>query len=321
MSGGVNSGAGAGVAQFDLTVYDSAAIVNSFTKIYDKTPSTPFKLYNDTIYYGVFSSFMNRINQPNLSGSACGFQAEAIRILNSTSVRNSLDNDVVFPLPKDTVYALALDSLVCAAFTLSAPEGFEEYIWEDGSTSKNRDIITPGIYWVLSKDFCNRKIDTFIISGMNFIPPVINVDERILGTTVFYSSYQWILNGSIIPGATDSIYIVSKNGDYQVIVSNKEGCRDTSEVYAVTNAGEPIHIQDINALAGQVYVFPNPAKDIIRIVAPIGVSIEVYSIEGRLIQQAESTKQINVAELSSGLYFLKIYDLKGRLLKSEKIVK
>lgn len=42
-------------------------------------------------------------------------------------------------------------------------------------------------------------------------------------------TYQWLANGSPIPGAIQSQLLVSGNGAYQLVVTSATGCRDTSE--------------------------------------------------------------------------------------------
>lgn len=57
-----------------------------------------------------------------------------------------------------------------------------------------------------------------------------------------------------------------------------------------------------------VKIYPNPANDVVNIAADIAVhSIEIYSMTGKLIKTfSKDTKQINVSDLSSGIYLLRI---------------
>lgn len=313
-----------GVSQFDLSVYNDTSIRNSrvtISPVENTRRFGPFRLYNDTIYQPgrlLGKAFLTRINQPNLSGSACDYQDNVLST-SANSSESSIGSNVVLPFSPDTIYNLALDSSMCSTdlITLNVPEGFGEYIWENGSTATSRNITTPGTYWVLCKDYCYSRVDTFRISGAHLPEPVITIDVLVLGTTNTYATYQWLLNRNIIPGATDSIYKVAENGDYQVIVTNSAACADTSEIYKVTN----VTIGHDVSLPGQIHIFPNPAREIVYINAPIDISVELYTIEGRLLKAEGQVKSIDIAPLSQGIYLLKIYDTKGRLLKSEKVVK
>jgi hypothetical protein len=53
-----------------------------------------------------------------------------------------------------------------------------------------------------------------------------------------YSTYQWLKNGYIVPGATDSIITTDKPGYYQIIIEDG-GCTDTSLVQAVAVKENP----------------------------------------------------------------------------------
>lgn len=148
--------------------------------------------------------------------------------------------------------------------------------------------------------------------------PVINVDSFTLGTAGEYVTYQWIKDGAPVPGATSRTYEVSGNGDYQVIVTNEDGCAATSEVYTVKNytgiAGPYI-------TAGQIRIYPNPSEDIVYIQAPVQVTTTVTDIEGRGIRQFTDTQKISLRGLRDGLYFLHISDKNNILIKIEKVIK
>jgi len=198
------------------------------------------------------------------------------------------------------------------------PSGFSKYLWDNGSTDSNRAIKDSGIYWVISttSDCDQIRIDTFIVSSIS--TPQINVNGFDLGTTTSYNTYQWMLNGKIIPHATDSIYTVTENGNYQVIVSNGSGCKDTSAIYEVTNVSS---IRSMQSIARQIKIYPNPVSGIINISAPVEVSLSVCSIEGKTLKYIKKVTQVSLQDLAEGIYFLQLYDLDNRLIKTEKIIK
>lgn len=317
-----------GLIQFDLSTYDSLAIVNSQYSVssymgpafYDVSG---LRLYNDSIYLSRRNtSLIGRINKPNLPGSACDFQADAIQLLTGDIARHSLNNDVILPLPPDTTMSLTLDTVVCkTVMTLTAPQGFSDYEWYDGSTSSTKTINTPGTYWVISKDFCYPRIDTFIISEFDFPIPVINVNVLELGIvgTFSYNSYQWLLDGNAISGANQRTYTVSENGDYQVVVTNEEGCIDTSAVYKVTNAdGTGVaHTPE----GAKISVYPNPATEVVYIRGAMNYHIDIASLEGKIMMSVDNAKEISLSTLSAGIYLMQIRNKNGQLIKVQKIVK
>lgn len=147
-------------------------------------------------------------------------------------------------------------------------------------------------------------------------PPVITVNGFMLGTTQSYVSYQWIKDGVPMPGETNSTLTVTENADYQVNVTNAEGCEGLSAIYAVNN----VSIADIG-VAAQIQVYPNPASDKVTIRCSVPVHADLISMEGRPIRHIDYAEAIDLKGLADGIYLLRITDKQGRVLKYDKIVK
>jgi len=161
--------------------------------------------------------------------------------------------------------------------------------------------------------------DSTITLDLTIIPldkPVINVDSFVLGATGTYATYQWMKDGALIPGATDSNYTVTENGDYRVIVTNGKGCSDTSDAYPVTNY---TGITDVHLLAKYIKIYPNPTTDRVYIQSPVKVNVVLTDIEGKMIRKCLNTKSISLKDLAEGIYLLHIADQNGVLLKVEKV--
>ncbi len=148
--------------------------------------------------------------------------------------------------------------------------------------------------------------------------PGITVNGFTLGLTSTYAHYQWLKNGTLIEGATENTYSVTENADYQVIVTNEDGCTDTSDVYKIDNYTGILSPRDI---AISIAVFPNPVKDRLNITAPFPIQATLVNLQGKVLQRVPNAQILPVHDLATGLYFLMIRDDKGRLLKTEKITK
>ena len=75
-------------------------------------------------------------------------------------------------------------------------------------------------------------------------------------------------------------------------------------------------------LASKIKVYPNPASDILTINNPIGEQIEIFDMEGRLIQTEavnNETQTIQIQGLPSGIYMLRMRE--KTLQVSYKIIK
>lgn len=182
----------------------------------------------------------------------------------------------------------------------------------------NETFTTSGTYVRVLRG--HYGCDSTVTLNLNIIDDLnvfITVNGFELGTTSTFSTYQWLLNGAVITGATNTTYTVNANGDYQVVVTNDQGCTDTSEVYIVNN----VSIDELDKLASQIKVYPNPSDHIVHVNSPVSVSLQLTSIDGRILMNKENAKAITVKELADGVYFLRIMDKDNRLIKVEKIVK
>lgn len=306
--------------QFDISSNNANTIIGTRTKIAVTNSFSDVKLGPDgKIYYrssyagGVLN--IGAVNFPNLSGSASQRDSVAVRLAASSTPGQGFPNAVPVIIVPDTLHT-AVDTSICPNTIFQAPPGFTDYTWNNGDTAETQPISQEGTYWVYYKgEACQRYVDTFHIQLIN-LNPTINVNVFNLGTTTAYDTYQWMLNGNIIPRATDSVYTVSENGDYQVIVS-RDGCTDTSDIYPVTNVG----IHDAHLLAEQVNIYPNPTSGRIHINAPIRVAITLTNIEGKVIKRESNTVEVALNDLAPGMYLLHITDKEGALIKVEKVIK
>lgn len=117
-----------------------------------------------------------RLNAPNATGSACGFDSVFIMVpYTQTFIPPGnafpcglygfgFDNKmVVIPDPPQTITTPARDTLVCTGdhAQLQGRPGCNAYVWSDGSTAASATVSEDGIYWVASIRSCTTFIDTF----------------------------------------------------------------------------------------------------------------------------------------------------------------
>ncbi len=210
---------------------------------------------------------------------------------------------------------------------------FDSFTWKlgCGDTSSSQVVITGacpeyiynGIAYTASgtykQVFPNAAgCDSTIILILTLVAekPVIDVDEYELTTTQPYAGYQWLRNDTVIDGATNRIYNVMVNATYRVIGTDTYGCADTSDPYRVNN----VLVNRIDERTS-VRVYPNPAGDHIYVTAPPGVHVEVYGMDGRMLLRKEQAGKTDIRTLVPGIYLLRVMDMQGRLLKTEKLRK
>ncbi len=95
-------------------------------------------------------------------------------------------------------------------------------------TFNGHTYTTSGVYTEKIPNIYGCDSTVIIDLEVDAPTPVITVNGFVLGTLVPYASYQWLLNGVAIPGATMATFTVTQNGDYSVAVVNTSGCNGTS---------------------------------------------------------------------------------------------
>jgi hypothetical protein len=78
--------------------------------------------------------------------------------------------------------------------------------------------------------------------------------------------------------------------------------------------------QDFSQNNLEVKLYPNPANDILNIETTLELkSIEIFNIQGQKVLESNQ-KQINVSNLSNGMYMVKIQDLESNLVTKKVII-
>ncbi len=135
-------------------------------------------------------------------------------------------------------------------------------------------------------------------------------------------TYQWFVDGSIIPGATGASFSLLLSGNYFVVVYDSLGCGPfNSDTVAVslgveTNFKEPI----VNS------IYPNPAQTFINIEFSSASEekhvINVYSSIGQLVFTSITNSekvQLLVDDLENGIYLIEVLNSNG-LKATERVV-
>lgn len=162
------------------------------------------------------------------------------------------------------------------------------------------------------------SIITLNLSISNEMNILISANNLVLQTSASYVSYQWLRDGNIISGATNSTHTVTANGNYSLVATNSLGCTDTSNVL---NIGNATGIDDNSKQKNNIVIYPNPTKDVIFVKAPVNVELVLTSIEGKVLLVSKTSNSLRIGGLTQGLYFLRVLDKNGNIIKVERIIK
>jgi len=202
--------------------------------------------------------------------------------------------------------------------------GCYHYQWSTnaGDSSSEVDNLAAGTYTLTITDRkgCSNSFpvtiaqpDPFVINK-NITPDMGNcsgsVTVTVNGATPGYS-YYWS-TGSTAQTISDLCY----NQIYFLKVEDSRGCyiMDTITVPLPTDVAEA---SGNNA----VKLYPNPASDVLNIDAPQNVNIIISDVSGKTLRTVENAKQVNVSDMSTGIYIISILDEKNQLIGHSKFMK
>lgn len=223
---------------------------------------------------------------------------------------------IVKPLPIAPALT-AQDTIICSGKSteICAPDTFQTYSWNNGSTTRCTQATFAGGYWVsvTASNGCavisqRRNIAIYPVPSVSIIRQGDTLSS--FGAV----SYQWYLNGQPIAGATSSVYIAIGAGNYSVEITDANGCKAMSSPVIITGIYD--HLQD-----DLPEVFPNPVSENMIIKANskwIGHSFIIYDVIGQVVKESYITGETtteNMAPHPSGLYFIKFGGAVIRFMK------
>jgi len=149
-----------------------------------------------------------------------------------------------------------------------------------------------------------------------------NLSATVIGGTPNYS-YQWLFNGIVID--TNALFTLAQNGDYRVVVTDANGCIDTSTSINVNNIPSGIN----EFMSKELIIYPNPFTNQTTIkflnTSDKVIEISLYDPTGRSVKNLELIHKGNSIilkkrNLSKGLYLL-IIKTNNYISKSKLVIK
>jgi uncharacterized repeat protein (TIGR03803 family) len=156
----------------------------------------------------------------------------------------------------------------------------------------------------------NSNTATLTVFALPTVPSISqNITSLVSSAT---AGNQWYLNGTLIPGATAQSFVVSQNGNYQVVVTNTLGCSSSSAPYNFSDTG----IQS-NTASGTVSLSPNPANAVLQVSVPAGKALSarltIFDLLGNNVLDRQETLfptgtllPLDISALPEGIYTLRV---------------
>ena len=143
------------------------------------------------------------------------------------------------------------------------------------------------------------------------VSPVISLAISDLVTSEVGVTYQWFQNGAPIQGATSSILNLPGSGTFTVQAFYSNGCSAMSAPYVLGGSG-------LTDLGSFIYrLSPNPTSGILSIESAnsMSVNVTVRNTDGQVVKTCVTSDEINISDLSNGLYIIEINGSYHRIIK------
>lgn len=211
----------------------------------------------------------------------------------------------------------------CVSFSDQSTGTITSWTWDfgDGTTFNQQTppphcYSTPGNYTVTLTVGNSGGTSSQTVNIT--VAPLPSTATSVTNTTITAlqsgAVYQWVEcpSLSLIPNANNITYTATTNGDYAVIVTNAQGCADTSACTTISGLGID---EDINE---QFQIAPMPFSTELTIsgLKDGDFTLSIYSIDGREVYSiGHATNGTYAIEIPSGQYILIVSTEDGTISK------
>lgn len=128
-----------------------------------------------------------------------------------------------------------------------------------------------------------------------------------LQVTINYAAYAYLQDSA--EGSYEwNGHVYAESGIYEYHTITETGCDSVVTLMLIVSNTTDIDLMEGN---GDVTIYPNPTTGILNVVGEQIGNIEVYEATGRAVMRADNTEQIDISNLPSGIYFLRITHIHG----------
>lgn len=167
---------------------------------------------------------------------------------------------------------------------------------------------------------CTVTTSEVAVSGVPLPDPVITLVGTQLKAQTFYVSYQWYKNLAPIAGATTHTISHSGPGNYKVMVTDTNSCQSVSATKVVGSGAVTTGIGE-QSLGDDIVAYPNPTTGVVNISNAGAFIHTVTTTDGRALQTVAGSDHVDLSYYAAGVYFVRITDKVGGLVKNIKVLK
>ncbi|HXS36133.1 MAG TPA: T9SS type A sorting domain-containing protein [Flavipsychrobacter sp.] len=202
------------------------------------------------------------------------------------------------------------------------------YLWSTGETTQKIHISTSGTYSVAVYKYCSASAS--VTYTVDPLPSADGIDYDRMGNTYYFSAsnvqndtgYLWLFGDSTSSTLDAPIHTFPTSSPYHVTLVLSNACGTDTIRWGV-----PTTIAGVNQSENLIKLYPNPANNSITISANNNVEFKdliimnsVGAVVYRGTSNAYETQNIDVSNLPSGMYILKVNTDNGNFNKLFEVV-
>jgi hypothetical protein len=189
-------------------------------------------------------------------------------------------------------------------------------VWTGGISANSIDVSATGTYELTYTDGngCQAAASTDVtvneqpIADFSILQNNGSFVIQFLNNSSNATSYAWDFGDGTSSQETNPSHLYNAGGNYTVTLTATNGdCVDTF-VFDVMN----VNTDELSDMT--VSLYPNPASQQITLIAPAHSQIMLFDATGKMVMSMltqQSNTEINLNDLSSGLYFVKGQNAQG----------
>lgn len=303
-----------------IVTYETTGGAFNANNVFTAQLSDPTGGFNLATPLGVLSATGSGTIRGLISCGLGGQTNYRVRVVGSSPVAVSADNGIdltIIPMPSTDIFPSG-DVNLCVgdSVTITAGNGFREYLWNTGDRTRSITVAAAAAYSVSLRD-SNGCRATSAATVVRVIPPpvpTVTLRSDTLEASSGFLSYQWYLNRALLQGETNRFLIVSSPGIYHVVVRTAEGCPGPSADITVG----PLGVDRDDASSSGLRLSPHPATNHLTIEVDLGaattpVEITINDINGNRVftlnddrASGPYRRDIPLTGLPSGTYFVQL---------------
>lgn len=229
------------------------------------------------------------------SGSVYNFGGQQLAVAgtytDTLQTLNGCDSVVTLTLLVDSFLYTTIDDTICYG---------EVYIFNQ------TDITEAGVYYdtIQTGNICDNILVLHLVVNPLPQPTITRSNDTLF--TQYFADYSWTLNGLPV-GGNENYLKVNANGNYSVLVTDANGCSDTSALFNVTALSVGLLPDDTEFV--RLYPNPNTGFFTVEFTGEMVRGFTVTNAMGQVVISLATASQrftFNLNNATSGIYFLHV---------------